>query len=136
MKRVLWDTLLSIVIAACLIGLQNWNWRPPLRDFVASYHPIIWGLFNGVLFLVVSIFVWNGLNRPQAVLPRIIDILGILILAHSLALAFYFIKNPAEDVWTVIGFTTLFNILPALTASIASCLLIYCFGWMNSKGLG
>lgn len=124
MKRLVLDVILSGILTACLIALQNWEWRPPTSDFVASYNHVIWGIFTGLFFTLISIFAWNVLTGPRIVLPRLFEITAVLLVAHALASLFYVLRHRSEDVGTVIGFGVVFTLVPALIASIGSFLLV------------
>ena len=125
MKRLLLDVLLSGILAASLGVLQNWiKWRMPARDFIALYNPLIWAIFCGIFFTLISIFIWKVFGFPQSIVLRVFEITAILAAAEVLASLVYILQNPKEDVVTDMGFGLLFLLIPSVIASVGTFLLL------------
>lgn len=131
MKRLAFNIILSGVLGAFLIVFENWKWQPPTRDFVATYNPIIWGIFASVFFAILSIFSWNAFRQPQ-IMPTTLNIIGILILTDVWASLFYILRHRDQDIATILLAGLVFKFFPALIGSIVSFLLLVLVGRLIS----
>lgn len=133
MKRLVLDVCVSGLLAVCLIVMQNWNWQSPVRDFLASYNPIIWAIVMAVAFALITTFCWSNINQKQVFFSRILEILGMLLVIHIAAFTFYILRNTREDARVVLGFGLVFMFLPAVIASVGSFLFTTLIGWLIKR---